>query len=301
MISEIPTWCIIAAMAGPLHTEMLQLATRLAVESGALAINAMGTVRARRKYDESVVTTTDHAIQDHIVAAIREHFPDHAVVGEETAGDSQHASQGSHRRYCWVIDPIDGTRNYVSSFPCFATSIAVLDRAIPVVAVVREHNTERLVCAIADAGTTLNAAPVSLNDSIALTDTIVGVPSSKEPLTVSVVQLLASARGIVLRDVGATTVHLSLVASGGLAGAFCQRAKLWDVAAGSLLVKEAGGLITGAFGESFFPLPLDGDHDQNVPFLAATPQAHAHLLEFIKPLREKVERSGRRDADISPE
>jgi len=143
------------------------------------------------------------------------------------------------------------------------------------------------VVATAGGGTTLNGEPVSLNDSMTLTDAIVGVPSSKERLTVSVVQLLAAAKRMVLRDLGATTVHLALVASGALAGAFCQRAKLWDVAAGALLVKEAGGVMTGAFGEPFFPLSLEGDHDRNVPFLAGTPEVHAGLLKLISPLREE--------------
>ncbi len=266
------------------HTEMLELATRLSEVAGAMAIAARATTRAKMKHDQSVVTETDLAIQAYVVAAIKEHFPGHAIIGEETPEGDCISLGAPSERYCWVIDPIDGTRNYVASFPCFGTSIAVLDRGTPVVAAVREHNTGRLVTAVAGGGTTLDGEPVSPSDSMALTEAIVAVPSSKEPLTVAVVQLLAATNGVVLRDMGATTIHLAMVGSGALAGAFGERAKLWDVAGGSLLVKEAGGVITGAFGEPFFPISLKGDHDRNVPFLAGTPEVHARLLGLVRSL-----------------
>ena len=262
-------------------TDLLRLAERLATEATDIALDRLGTSPVARKQDDSVVTDVDHDIQAHILSAIATTFPDHAVCAEETLrAPAEHADITS-ARFCWVIDPLDGTRNYVSSFPCFATSIAVLDRGIPVAAVIVEHNLRRLFAASAGNGTTMNNQPIRVQAPPAQSDMIVATPSSKDELTVRVVQNWASTRGLILRNLGATTFHLALVACGALAGAFAKRAKLWDVAAGALLVTEAGGRITGADGSELLPFDLSGDPDADVPFLAAAPQAYERLLESI--------------------
>ena len=132
-----------------LHKEMCTLATRLAERAGEIARARRGAGKTSLKSDASLVTETDHAMQALILDGIAAAFPDHAVVAEEQVADPARHADRMSARYCWVIDPLDGTRNYVSNMPCFATSIAVLDDGVPVVGVVIEHNTRWKFTAVA--------------------------------------------------------------------------------------------------------------------------------------------------------
>ncbi|MCH7807669.1 MAG: inositol monophosphatase [Planctomycetes bacterium] len=260
----------------------MQFAQRLAGEAGDICRSRGGPGRISRKADQSVVTETDHAIQAHIVGAIADTYPDHAVVAEETISEGHAHKDPTQARYCWVIDPLDGTRNYAVGFPCFSTAIAVLDRGEPIVGVVAEHNVHSVFSALRGGGVTLNGKVIHRGQPMDGGDVLIGVPSSKDELTVRVVQHWAGVKGIVLRNLGSTAVHLALVAGGGLGAAFCVRAKIWDIAAGALLVTEAGGLITDPFGQPRSVFALDGDPNENLPFLAASPARHSRLLESIR-------------------
>ena len=139
-------------MGEPRLTELLEFAERLAVDAGDLVPPAQAARVVSRKRDNSVVTETDHALQARLLSAIAAAYPAHAVLAEETiTSPDLHAGVGT-ARFCWVIDPLDGTRNFVGTFPCFATAIAVLDRGVPVVAVVREHNWKTTYSAVKEAG-----------------------------------------------------------------------------------------------------------------------------------------------------
>jgi myo-inositol-1(or 4)-monophosphatase len=242
----------------------------------------MGKVEVAWKPDTSIVTEVDRTIQDRIFQAIHASYPDHAVLGEETVPCSVTFPPANQARFCWVVDPLDGTRNYAARFPVFATSIAVLDHGRPCVGVVCEHNLGQVYSAIQGQGTTLDGQPIRAQASLAGDDSLVGIPSSKDALTVSVVQSWAATKGLVCRNLGATAVHLAMVASGALSAAFAKRCKIWDIAAGWLLVKEAGGLITDISGGDHTPFRLDGDPATDIPFLAAAPTLHGRLLESVE-------------------
>jgi len=274
--------------------DMLVLARRLAVESGELARQSAGQTAARRKPDRTVVTDADGAIQKHLLAAIEAAYPDHAVIAEEARNGAGTKASPTAARYCWVIDPLDGTRNYVAGFPCFATSIGVLDEGRPVVGVVREHNCGHVYAATHGGGATLNDRALSIRASSTPTpseqrfrqegaggDQLVGIASTKDRLTIELIRVWAGKRDLILRNVGATAVHLGFVASGAFSAAFCAQSKIWDLAAGVLLVNEAGGRVTDAGGREIVPFRLDVDFDANLPFLAAAPHVHAELLRTI--------------------
>ena len=267
-------------MSSDLHGQMAALAKRLSREACALAKSPVGNQKISRKMDKSVVTETDRAIEAHILRTIAEHYPDHAVCAEESAGRS--AMDRTKARYCWVIDPLDGTRNFVSGFPCFSTSIAVLDRGQPVVGVVLEHNLGSLYAATLGGGATLNDRPMHAGQAQPGFDLLVGVPSSKDPLTVSVLRRWLDAKGLVHRNLGSTALHLGMVAAGTLSAAFCKRCKIWDIAAGALLVTEAGGFISDPFGQPRVPFDLVGDPTDDLPILSAWPGVHQQLLDSIE-------------------
>lgn len=276
---------------GTYHAETMECGDATLSKAIALAVRVTGdafelthSARTRRpvalKSDNTPVTAADHAIQAHAVAMIRGAFPDHAILAEEDSGDGGGPSP-TEARYCWVIDPIDGTRNFVSGFACFATSIALLDRGVPVVGVVGEHNLRHVYSAATDQGATLNGEPIRACDPVGNEDAIVGVPSSKEPLTQRVVARWLATPGLILRNLGSTAMHLSMIASGAMNGAFCKRCKIWDLAAGVALVREAGGAITAASGLDLLPFDLSRDPLDDVPFVAGAGRTHDRLLRSI--------------------
>ncbi|MGB2987358.1 MAG: inositol monophosphatase [Phycisphaerae bacterium] len=273
---------MIGSMADELVQDMLALATHLAKEAAAIALPRLGHTSVTWKADSSPVTDVDHAVQAHIVNAIAEAYPDHAVCAEETLREPHAHPNRANARYCWVIDPLDGTRNYASGLPCFATSIAVLDRSRPVVAVVLEHNVHYLYTAVLGGGATLDGQPIHVKEGPAGADILVGTPSSKDKLAVAVVCNWAATPGLICRNLGSTALHLAMVASGALNGVFGRRSKIWDIAAGVLLVTEAGGRITDPFGADRLPFDLEADPNDDLPFLAAAPKVHERLLSSIQ-------------------
>lgn len=261
---------------------MLDLACELAVAAGKTIRKRVGQRPSHYKSDHSVVTETDHLVQEQLVRAIHESFPDHAVLGEESLPGGLKEPSPAHTRLCWVIDPIDGTRNFVTGFPCYATSIAVLDRGQPLVGVVAEHALGDLYRAARGAGAWCNDRPMQVRAPEPGEDMLLGTPSTKEPLTLQVLDTWLKTKGLVFRNTGSTAVHLALVARGAMAGAFSRRCKIWDLAAGMLLVAEAGGVITGPFNEPLLPFNLSADHPRHdIPFLAGEPSVHARLLPTI--------------------
>ena len=272
---------MIAAMPALLE-EMCSLASRLAVEAGAIALDRCTTRVVSRKQDHSVVTDVDHAVQSHLLSAIASAFPDHGIWAEEKLLRSGVHADPADATYVWAVDPIDGTRNYVAGFPVFATSIGVLDHGLPVVGVIREHRTGDPYAARTGGGATCNGRPIRVRETAEHGDLLLGIASGKDALTVSVVQHWAAQPGYVLRNTGSTAVNMALVAAGCLAGAFGKRVKLWDIAAGSVLVREAGGTVTDPFGESLVPFSLEADHCANVPYLASAPGIHSRLVESIR-------------------
>jgi len=262
--------------------QMKMLAERLAGEAAELSLARIGRINAKRKADNSLVTETDYAIQERITSAIIQQFPDHAILAEEHIPGAGTGVTTTEARFTWVIDPLDGTRNYVSRLPCFATSIAVLDRGTPVVGVIVEHNLRRRYAAIAGRGATLDGEPIRCVDPPDGEDWLIGIPSSKDSLTVQVLRAWVATKGYVCRNLGSTAFHLALVASGTLSATFAKRAKIWDVAAGVLIAAEAGARITGAVGAKLLPLDLQADANADIPFVAAPPIVHARLLSSIQ-------------------
>jgi len=269
---------------------MLELAKRLAKEAAGFSLPHAGRAIAQPKSDRTVVTAIDHEIQERIVGAIAAAHPDHAVVAEESLRHPEVHVDRRSARYCWVIDPLDGTRNLVAGFPCFATSIAVLERGWPIAGVIYEHNLGHCYVAVRGSGATLNEKPLAIAEPPLDEDLLIGVASTKDRLSVDVVRHWVAAPGLICRNIGAAAVHLAMVASGALAAAFCKPCKIWDVAAGGLLVLEAGGVITTPFGDPRLPFDLTADPYADIPFLAGARNVHAHLLARIKSLPAASER-----------
>jgi myo-inositol-1(or 4)-monophosphatase len=264
--------------AAPLD-QLVQFASALTVAAGDMALTDFGTASSRRKANGSEVTSTDLAVQEMMARRIVERYPDHAVIGEETLESHDLESGATHARYCWVIDPVDGTRNYVRRFPIMATSVALLEEGRPVVGVVRWHHTAQLFAATEDGEATLDENRLHVSQRPVDADMLIGAQLGASHATGDVV--LPWANRWAIRNLGATAIHLALVASGGLDAAYAKDCRIWDLAAGALLIERAGGCCTGPHGEPLFPVDPAHCAKLNLPFVAGAPGAHRAIIEDI--------------------
>lgn len=244
--------------------------------AGILARERMHQAIASRKEDRSVVTDVDHAVQDMLLEAIAQRYPDDAVLAEETQKNpARHAAAASARR-CWIIDPIDGTRNFVRKMPMFTVSVAMFEAGSPAVGLVYQPMTDQMYSASAGGGAWLQDEQIATREVFSTSDLFIGLPSGREEALPPPVHRWIDE--MVMRATGSTALNLALLAAGCLDAVFASRCHLWDMAAGALLVEEAGALIRRYDGKPFFPIDLATYTSQATPFLAA----RRELLERLR-------------------
>jgi myo-inositol-1(or 4)-monophosphatase len=233
--------------AGPYSAE-LQTAFRAAAEAATILRARSGAERVREKGRADLVTAVDEASERAIEAIIRDAFPDDAFVAEEFSATV--ASRG--RR--WIVDPIDGTANFVHGHPFACVSIAFADETGVLVGVIHAPFLGEIYHAIRGGGAFLNGEPISVSavedPSASLLAT--GFPfkngkGATEPYFRLVAEMVSSTHGI--RRCGSAALDLAYVACGRVDGYFEIGLSPWDLAAGVLLVEEAGGRVSGWRGD----------------------------------------------------
>lgn len=219
---------------------MRDLAVRLAQDAGALAVAEAATVEAMDKgASGDVVTHVDHEAERRIIAGISAAYPDHAILGEESGwhGDP-------HAEYRWLVDPLDGTNNYVLGLGCYGVCITACRGERPVVAVVHDSPGSHSYAAVAGLGATRDGAPVTMAS-----------PSRLSRETVSWLQgyavhhddayrqqtfgLLEASCKRVLRT-WSPSIDWGLIATGKVAAMVAYRNETWDLIGGALIACEAG-------------------------------------------------------------
>jgi len=248
----------------------LQLALALARRAGRQAIDARGTVRV---YDKAVgdrVTDADVAIQSRMVNGIRACFPHDGILAEEGVDDT------GTSEFVWVIDPIDGTNNYALGIPCFAVSIGILKDGTPHAGVIHDPNSGFTCSALRGQGTVADGNTRMLAPRALTAASNVAVRVPLEPETDGAV--ISWLRRCKLRSFGSVALHLAYAAIGALDLVIDHKAKLWDIAAGALIVTEAGGTITDLRGQSLFPARDAAYRGAPIPFVAGNQSAHADAL-----------------------
>jgi len=226
---------------------MLAVAVRAARTAGSIVVDASRDLRrlpAFSKEHARVVSAADMEAEDAIVAAIRSAFPEHAILGKESA-HIEGAREGSG--YRWLVDPIDGAANFVHGYPGYAVSIALVRGAEITHAVVFDPVRDELFHAAKAAGATCGSATVHVSACARLTDALVGTvsPTSDDTRLATYVPSLTAlmSRCAGIRMPGSSALALAHVAAGRLDGFWMATLRPWDIAAGALLVKEAGGRI----------------------------------------------------------
>jgi fructose-1,6-bisphosphatase/inositol monophosphatase family enzyme len=230
------------------------------------------TLGAKRmwKEDDSPLTATDEAINEMVIDAIRETYPDHAVIGEEESfGDTANAE------WVWVCDPVDGTLPFSHGTPTFAFSLGLAHRGKPVLGVIYDPYLDRMVTAREGLGARLNGEPVRVGDFAGWRRTVVGLEMSAASTQTT---------RTVLRERGACSVsywsfvyEAMLLAVGEFAGVVYASDCPWDCCAVDVIIREAGGTVSNIAGDqNLYNGKIKGF------VAAASPQLHRELLELVQ-------------------
>jgi len=254
---------------------MLNIAIKAARRAGTIinrAARDLGMVTVGAKGHGDFVTEVDRAAEAAIIDTLREAYPTHAFLGEESGaqGDSE---------FQWIIDPLDGTTNFIHGFPQYAVSIALAQGGVVQHGLVYDPNHNELYTASRGAGAFLNDKRIRVSNRVKLAETLIGTGFPyREFAHVDLYlalqkELMQKTAG--LRRPGAASLDLAYVAAGRLDGFFEFGLAPWDMAAGNLLITEAGGLVSDFYGEP--------DQMQSGNVLAGNPKIFAQLLQVIAP------------------
>ncbi|TSC56836.1 MAG: myo-inositol-1(or 4)-monophosphatase [Parcubacteria group bacterium Greene0416_79] len=223
---------------------MLNTAISAARKAGAITLRYFETSVAREvKEDKSFFTVADKEAEAAIISEIKKEFPDHGIVCEES-GEEKSASA-----FQWVIDPLDGTGNFVNGIPLFSVSIAALKDGVPVAAVVYQPVGDSLYTAEQGKGTQWRGKRVRVSGGDAEHAMITFGPGKKEKERLNRLFSLTEQCVKSKRYLGCAALELAYIARGGTEGFLCFGLNKWDYAAGVLLVAEAGGRITDLLGK----------------------------------------------------
>jgi myo-inositol-1(or 4)-monophosphatase len=253
--------------------DFLAVAVEAALKSGGiLKENLHGTREITYKGDINLVTEMDTRSERAVIGTLRASFPDHGIIAEEET------TIRSGSGYTWIIDPLDGTTNYAHGYPCFSVSIALEHEGDVITGVVYDPMRDELFAAQKEQGAYLNGKriKVSIVDTLIKSLLATGFPydrkvSEKNNLDYFHDLLMASQE--VRRD-GSAALDLCSVAAGRFDGFWELKLKPWDVAAGSLIVREAGGRVTDLSDK-----PFDIFADE---VLASNGIIHGQMVEILR-------------------
>lgn len=233
-------------------------------------LDRVDSLKIDRKGRFDFVSEVDHAAEQIIIDTIHRAYPNHAILGEEGGAQGEHDIQ-------WVIDPLDGTTNYLHQLPHFCTSIGVLEKGELAHAIIYDPFKEDLFTATRGGGAQLNRRRIRVTTMRRLDQALIGTgePVNDEQLLQDYLPQLhrVTNQGAAIRRCGAAALDLAYVACGRLDGFWEMNLKPWDIAAGMLLVSEAGGVVRG-LGQ--------GDPYETGCLAASNPKLIEPLLDAVK-------------------
>jgi myo-inositol-1(or 4)-monophosphatase len=254
---------------------MLNIAVRAARKAGSVINRASldgSGLEVRSKRQNDFVTRVDTAAEEAIIDVVKKAYPDHAILAEESG-----AADGA-AEYQWIIDPLDGTTNFIHGFPQYCVSVAIRHRGALAHGVVYDPNRNELFTASKGRGAFLNDRRIRVSKCLRLGDALVGTGfpfrelTRIERYTGQLKNIMEKSAGV--RRAGAAALDLAYVACGRLDAFWELGLSPWDMAAGALLIQEAGGLVGDLRGEEGW---LDaGD------IACATPKVFPTLLEALR-------------------
>ena len=237
--------------AVPSNDDLLDVAVEAASDAAQIvdrAIGGRGSLVWKQKGESDFVSRVDTDSETAIVKCIRSHFPDVVIIGEELSPTTEIGRTG----VAFVVDPLDGTTNFLHGFPEYAVSIAAVRDGELVAAVVRSLTRPEIFTAVKDGGAFVNGEPVSVSRETEPYRSLIGTgfPFKRHDLLEKYAQqfIKVSSHTAGVRRAGSAALDLSYVACGRFDGFWELVLSPWDIAAGLLLVREAGGTVTDLSG-----------------------------------------------------
>lgn len=255
--------------------DYITVCEQAARQGGAVLLDWQGRINPREKAPKDLVSEADLASQQTIYDTIHGAFPDHDFLGEEADEDEVHSRESDFR---WIVDPLDGTVNYVHQLPAYSVSVALEHRGVLQVGVVYDPIADECFSAARGKGAFLNGTKISvskchsLSAALAAASFSAGVTRESDEIS-RFLNVLVECQA--LRRLGSAALNLAYLASGRLDAYWATSVKIWDVAAGLLLLEEAGGVTSGVDGE---PFDLSRPHFA----AAATRSLHTELVATLK-------------------
>ena len=254
---------------------MLNIAVKAARRAGQIINRAsmdVASLKVSTKQQNDFVTEVDKAAEAAIIDILLDAYPKHAILAEETGNAGTEGSE-----YQWIIDPLDGTTNFIHGFPQYAVSIALAHRSVISHAVVYDPGRNELFTASKGSGAFLNEKRIRVSKRAKLDEALIGTGfpyrSFEHIDTYLAIFKEMTRRAAGVRRPGAASLDLAYVAAGRLDGFWEFGLSPWDIAGGSLLISEAGGLIGDLTGEPGYL--ASGD------VVAGTPKVFAQILQLI--------------------
>jgi myo-inositol-1(or 4)-monophosphatase len=250
-------------------SQFLEVAIETAREAGAILRHEFDRPKQiSYKGEVDIVTESDRRSEALIIARLRKHFPDHAIIAEEGGGG------GVGAKYCWHVDPLDGTTNFAHGYPCFAVSIGLAEDGQPIAGAVFNPVSEELFTAARGEGAYLNGKPIRVSaiEKLATSLVATGFPTHHRKRSANINYYWEyTLRSHGVRRDGSAALDLCSVACGRFDAFWEFGLKSWDTAAGVLLVLEAGGKVSDLSGG---PYLLGGPQ-----MLASNGRIHGEMQE----------------------
>jgi myo-inositol-1(or 4)-monophosphatase len=258
--------------------QFLEIAVETAIEAGGVLLSEFGRpAKITYKGKADLVTEADRHSEEVIVGRLRRYYPEHAILSEEGGG------QEGDAHYRWIVDPLDGTTNFAHGYPCFAVSIGFEEAGEMQVGVIYQPITKELFTSSRGEGAYLNEKRIRVSGVEHLSASLLatGLPSAKRmrDLNIHYYWNFALRSHGVRRD-GSAALDLASVACGRFDGFWELGLHPWDTAAGVLLVREAGGVVTNFAGELY---RLGG-----YEILASNGRIHTEMCQVGSNIREQI-------------
>ncbi|MBP6002797.1 MAG: inositol monophosphatase [Pyrinomonadaceae bacterium] len=253
---------------------MLNFAIETARDAGQVLLEKFGRkINITKKGDINLVTEADLASEALIIERIKSYFPKHSILAEE-AGNAVMIGDGT--TWKWIIDPLDGTTNFAHGYPCFCVTIALEHDGEIVLGVTFDPTRNELFAAERGRGASLNGKPIRVSETEELGNALIvtGFPydiKDRENFARHLTDFLLSSRGV--RRDGSAAIDLAYVACGRFDGFWEEGLNAWDVAAGVLLIEEAGGQVSYYDGSQFSVY--------TPPICASNGLIHSQMLKIL--------------------
>lgn len=262
-------------------SQFLEVATEIAREAGAILRHEFDRPKKiSYKGEVDIVTESDRRSEALIVARLRKHFPDHAIIAEEGGGG------GVGAKYCWHVDPLDGTTNFAHGYPCFAVSIGLAEDGQSIAGAVFNPISDELFTAARGEGAYLNGKQIQVSaiEKLATSLVATGFPTHHRKRSANMNYYWEyTLRSHGVRRDGSAALDLCSVACGRFDAFWEFNLNSWDTAAGVLLVQEAGGKVTDLSGG---PYRLGGPQ-----MLASNGRIHGEMQEVAAIAERPAENS----------